>query len=334
MSRQRPPSADRALLRVLAIGVLALSMLAAVSEASAAVGEAGAAGPEVRAAVPRPAPVSVATVPEVRAAVARPAAASVAAGPAVPTTCGDGRVEADLDGSGDTAVVSGRAVECHSTAGTRGRGGARPYLTYEIVCSTDRAAAAAGLCSTTPCAAGTHFAFRTLHQPDGRTEPAGFSCVRLDRAAAAPGLTAADVFAAVRAVELPAGAIRAVPSGRGLANLPSDLWLVGDELAPVDLRLAGSTIHAEFQPVAYRWSFGSGRASRAGRVVPASADPADRHGAAGAVFPGGGRFAVSVSTQWSATASLDGRFVGQVDGLVSTARLSYPVVELRTDLDG
>jgi hypothetical protein len=251
------------------------------------------------------------------------------------TSCGAGGVEADLGGSGDTAVVSGRAAACHSTTGTDGlSGGAQSYFTYEIVCSTDRNRAAEGLCAATPCEGGTDFALRTLHRADGGIEPAGYSCVRLDRAEAAPGLTAAEVFAAVRSVVLPSGSIRAVPSGRGLANLPADLWLVGDELAPVDLRLAGSIIHAEFHPVAYRWSFGSGRASSSVQVVRASADPADRHGAAAVVFPGRGDFVVSVVTEWTATASLDGRFVGQVEGLASTARLSYPVVELRTDLDG
>jgi hypothetical protein len=249
--------------------------------------------------------------------------------------CGGGGVEADLDGSGDTAIVSGRAAACHSTTGTGRRGGwVRPYFSYEIVCSTDRYRAAEGLCSATPCDGGTYFALRTLHRPDGGTDPAGSSCVRLDHAEAAPGLTAADVFAAVRSVVLPSGSIRAVPSGRGLANLPADLWLVGDELGPVDLRLAGSTIHAEFHPVAYRWSFGPSRASRPVRVVLASADPEARHGAAGVVFPGSGDFAVSVVTEWVAIASLDGRFVGQVEGLATTARLSYPVVELRADLQG
>jgi hypothetical protein len=289
------PKLRRRLLALLAVSVLATSMLTVVPQAAAA-------GPGT------------------------PAGDDLIAG------CRGGSVEADLDGSGDTAVVSGRATVCRSTGDTRGRGGAaRPYWTYEIVCSTDRSRAAEGLCSATPCDGGSHFAFRTLHQPDGRTEPAGSSCVRLDSAAAAPGLTAADVFAAVRAVQLPSGAIHAAPSGRGLANLPAYLWLVGDELAPVNLRLAGSTIHAEFRPVAYRWSLGS---AADGRVVAASADPRDRHGATGAVFASGGDFTVSVVTEWSATASLDGRFVGQVDGLASTARISYPVVELRTALNG
>ncbi len=323
MSRQSAARFRGAVLVGLTLGVLAVTVLAAVPEAAAVAAEASAAVPDIGIAPP-----------EV-VAVGRLAAKPMVARMAMATACGGGGVEADLVGSGDTAVVSGRARVCDSTVGARGRAAAaRPYFTYEIVCSTDRARAAEGLCSATPCSGGTHFALRTLHRPGGQVEPAGSSCIRLDRAMAAPGLTAADVYAAVRAVALPAGAIRAAPSARGLANLPADLWLVGDELAPVDLRLAGSTIHAEFQPVAYRWSFGSGRGSRPGRVVRASADPSGRHGAAGVVFPNSGKFAVSVVTEWSATASLDGRFVGQVDGLVSTARLTYPVVELRTDLDG
>jgi hypothetical protein len=307
MSRQSGARSRGAVLVGLTLGVVALTVLAVVPWAMVVAAEASAA----------------------------PRAVGAVSGTGTAAACGGGGVEADLDGSGDTAVVSGRARVCHSTAGARGHGGeARPYFTYEIVCSTDRARAAEGLCSATPCTGGKDFALRTLHRPSGRVEPAGFSCILLDRAVAAPGLTAADVFAAVRAVALPGGAIRAVPSGRGLANLPVDLWLVGDELAPVDLRLAGSTIHAEFQPVDYRWSFGSGRTVRLDWVVRASADPSGRHGAVGVVFPGSGEFAVSVVTEWSATASLDGRFVGQVDGLASTAQLSYPVVELRTGLEG
>ncbi len=51
-------------------------------------------------------------------------------------------------------------------------------------------------------------------------------------------------------------------------------------------------------------------------------------------FPRGGEFVVSVVTTWSATAFLDGRYVGQVEGLESTARIAYPVAELRTALSG
>jgi hypothetical protein len=52
------------------------------------------------------------------------------------------------------------------------------------------------------------------------------------------------------------------------------------------------------------------------------------------VFAARGEFAVSVVTTWSAAAYLDGRYVGQVDDLSSTAQTSYAVAELRTSLSG
>jgi len=302
-----------------------------------------------------------------RAAMASAAAAAVslamAGGGMSGGGCPAGGVEVDLAGSGDTAVVSGHAAACRSASGSRlARGDPRPYWTYEIACSPDHVRATQGLCSATPCEVGLFFAFRTLHRPDGRTEAAGYSCVSLDRATAGPSLTAADVFAAVRRVKLPPGAIRIAPSGRGLANVPSRLWLVGGAQAPVNLSLEGSTVHAEFQPVQYRWTIGpggaGGRGSDRGGVdgpgdgpgatggggayargghavtVPAMADSSGRHGEAAMEFPGRGDFVVSVVTTWSATAFLDGRYVGQVDGLESTARIVYPVAELRTALIG
>jgi hypothetical protein len=261
-------------------------------------------------------------------------------------------VEVDLAGSSDTAVVSGHAVSaCRAASRTRTAGvAAQPYWTYEIACSTDRAHAEEGLCSNTPCDDGLFFAFRTLHRPDGSTEAAGFSCVSLGRARVGPALTAADVFAAVRRVRLPAGAIQITPSGRGLANLPARLWLAGDAEPPLDLRLAGSDVHAEFRPVRYRWTIAArepGRDSQAASAggavgpggageweVPAMAASSGRDGEARVTFTGRGDFVVAVVTTWSASAFLDGRFVGQVDGLSSTARVAYPVVELRAALSG
>jgi hypothetical protein len=43
---------------------------------------------------------------------------------------------------------------------------------------------------------------------------------------------------------------------RGLANLESYFWVEGVEQAPVELQVGGSTVHAEFRVVEYRWSFG------------------------------------------------------------------------------
>jgi hypothetical protein len=263
-------------------------------------------------------------------------------------------VEVDLAGSGDTAVVSGHATAaCRSGSGSRPAGG-RPgsFFTDELACSVDRARAAEGLCSATPCEGGLFFAFRTLHRPDGGTEPAGSTCVSLDRARAGPALTAADVFAAIRRVKLPPGTIRIAPSGRGLANLPTRLWLTDDVQPPVDLDLAGSVVHADFAPVSYRWTAGredaasertdvyrpDGPGPRASggstRTVAASPEPSGQDGASAMVFRRHGEFVVSVVTTWSAAAYLDGRYVGEVGGLTSTARVAYPVAELRTSLSG
>jgi hypothetical protein len=68
--------------------------------------------------------------------------------------------------------------------------------------------------------------------------------------------------------------------------------------------------------------------------VPARAGSSGRDGEASMTFPRRGDFVVTVVTTWSASAFLDGRFVGQVDGLASTARIAYPVAELRTALTG
>src|SRR6266540_2986456 len=170
-------------------------------------------------------------------AVAPPHPAAAAARDGCPV----GGVEVDLAGSADTAVVSGHAAAACQAAGWRpaGGGGPRTYWTYEIACSPDRVRASEGLCSRTPCPNGRFFAFRTLHRADGGTEPAGYSCVSLERARVGPTLTAADVFAAIRRVRLPTGAIRIAPSGRGLANLPSRLCLVGDGVPGRPLRGPG-----------------------------------------------------------------------------------------------
>jgi hypothetical protein len=129
-----------------------------------------------------------------------------------------------------------------------------------IACSSNRQAAAAGLCSSTPCSAdGQFFAFRTLHNPNGTSTPAGFQCVTLTQATPSPGLTTAQVFAAIRRVQLPGGHIGAVPELRGLVNLESFFYLHGATQPPVDLHVGGQVVHAEFRPVEYRWAFGDGQ---------------------------------------------------------------------------
>jgi hypothetical protein len=205
-----------------------------------------------------------------------------------------------------------------------------PYVTHEIACSTDRQAAAGGICSTTPCStAGQFFAFRTIHYPDGTSAPAGFQCVTLNQATPSPGVTAAEVFAAIRRVKLPGGEIGAVPEVRGLANLESFFFVRGATQPPVDLQVGGSVVHAEFRVVEYRWAFGDGQG-----LVTTGPGTEGLDSEVRTAFRRRGFYRVGVTVMWAAEAFLDGRRVGQVDDLVSRARTTYPVAEVRTILTG
>jgi hypothetical protein len=206
----------------------------------------------------------------------------------------------------------------------------QPYFTHEIACSTNRQAAAGGVCSATPCsAAGQFFAFRTIHHPDGSSAPAGFQCVTLNQATPTPGVTAAEVFAAIRRVKLPGGAIGAVPQVRGLANLDAFFFVRGATQPPVDLQVGGSLVHAVFRPVEYRWAFGDGQG-----LVTTGPGTEGLDSEVRTAFRRRGFYRVGVTVVWTAAAFLDGRRVGQVDDLVSRAQTTYPVAEIRTSLTG
>jgi hypothetical protein len=238
---------------------------------------------------------------------------------------------ATLYGTGDVATIAGQGIsECPKEAKLIGARQPRPYYTYEIACSTDRQAAAQGLCSTTPCLNfGRYFAFRTIHRPDGSSAPAGFSCVTLQQAVATPGISVAQVFEAVRRVKLPGGEIGVEPRVRGLANLQSYFWVEGVEQPPVDLEVGGSTVHAEFRVLEYRWTFGDGEPLVTGGPGSPGLESEVR-----TTFARRGFYRVGVTVMWAAEAFLDGRRVGEVDDLVSQAETTYPVAELRTVLTG
>jgi hypothetical protein len=246
--------------------------------------------------------------------------------------CPGGFVRSSIAGEGSRVKLGleSRAIGCDSPSVQEISVSPQPYFTYEISCSTDRQAAAAGLCSTTPCPDfGRFFAFRTIHRPDGSSGPAGFSCVTLDQAVATPGVTIAQVFEAVRRVRLPGGEIGVEPEVRGLANLESFFWVEGTSQAPVELQVGGSTVRAEFRVVEYRWSFGGGE--------PLVTEGPGRPGLGSEVrttFGRRGFYRVGVTVVWVAEAYLDGRRVGEVDDLVSGAETTYPVAELRTVLTG
>jgi hypothetical protein len=255
--------------------------------------------------------------------------ATVDAGTVAAAECG-AEIIADLVGSGDRAQVSATGKADCDKGVTPIAPNPQPFFTYEIACSTDRLAAAEGLCFATPCRDfGQFFAFRTIHRPDGTSAPAGFSCVSLDQAVANPRVTVAQVFEAVRRVKLPGGEIGVEPRVRGLANLVSYFWLEGANQPPVDLQVGGSTVHAEFRVVEYRWEFGEGEP-----LVTAGPGTPGLDSDVRTTFPRRGFYRVGVTVMWVAEAWLDGRRVGEVDDLVSRAVTTYPVAELRTVLTG
>ena len=245
--------------------------------------------------------------------------------------CAESSVRGNIEGEGNRVRLSlgGSSKGCARPISTREMP-PQPYVTHEVACTTDRQAAAEGLCSATPCPDfGRFFAFSTIHFPDGTTQPAGFECVQLSEATARPGLTVAQVFEAVRRVRLPGGEIGVEPGVRGLANLESYFWVEGVEQGPVDLQVGGSTVHAEFRVVEYRWSFGGGEA-----IVTRGPGRPGLESEVNTVFRRRGRYPVEVTVVWVAEAFLEGARVGEVDDLVSRAAVSYPVAELRTVLTG
>jgi hypothetical protein len=263
------------------------------------------------------------------AAAASLALVDASSAEAVP--CGESSVRGNLEGEGDRVRLSlgGYSSNCVKSLGAKANS-PQPYTTHEIACSTDRRAAAEGLCSATPCPNFGHFfAFATTHFPNGTTQPAGFQCVSLSRAVAVPGVTVAQVFEAVRRVKLPGGEIGVEPGVRGLANLESFFWVEGADQEPVDLQVGGSTVHAEFRVVEYRWSFGGGEP-----LVTEGPGSPGLESEVRTTFERRGFYRVGVTVMWVAEAYLDGRRVGEVDALVSRAQTTYPVAELRTVLTG
>ena len=246
-------------------------------------------------------------------------------------SCGESSVLGNLQGEDDRVRLSlgGVSKKCARSIEARSNR-PQPYTTHEIACSTDRQAAAEGLCSATPCPDfGLFFAFTTIHFPDGSTQPAGFDCVRLSQAVAQPGVTVAQVFEAVRRVKLPGGEIGVEPEVRGLANLQSLFWVEGVDQPPVDLEVGGSRVLGEFGVLELGWCFGVGAPLLTWGPGSPGLESEVR-----TTFAMRGFYRVEVTVMWAAEAFLDGRRVGEVDDLVSRAETTYPVAELRTVLTG
>jgi PKD domain len=246
--------------------------------------------------------------------------------------CLGGFVRGSIEGEGNRVKLSlgARSATCNGSTVEARSAAPQAFFTHQIACSPSRQQAAAGLCSATPCPNfGQFFAFRTINFPNGTSAPAGFRCVTLNQATASPGITMAQVFDAVRRVKLPGGEIGAVPAMRGLANLQSFFFVRGATQPPVDLQVSGSTVHAVFRVVEYRWDFGDGQ-------VLVTTGPGTRglSSEVRAAFRRRGNYRVAVTVAWVAEAFLQGRRVGQVDGLASTSQTTYPVAEVRAVLTG
>ena len=127
---------------------------------------------------------------------------------------------------------------------------------------------------------------------------------------------------------MPGGEIGGSP-GRGLANLESYFWVKGAVQGPVDLRVGGSTVHAEFRVVEYQWNFGDGAT-----LVTGGPGTPGQGSEVHATYTRRGNYTVGVRVVWSAVAFLNGSQVGQVGGLSSGTSTSYPVSEIRTVLTG
>jgi hypothetical protein len=246
--------------------------------------------------------------------------------------CSRGSLRGNILSQGSKAklALSRRSYQCASPSEHRTGSTSQPVYLYEVLCDADSQRGPGTLCSVAPCLQQDQsFALRNRRFPDGRTEPAGYECLNPGQSNLAPGVTIAQIYAAIREVNLPGGRIRVSPASRGLANLESFFWLEDASQSPVDLSIAGSILHAEFRVVEYRWSFGEGEP-----LVTAGPGTPGLESEVRTSFRRRGVYPVGVTVMWVGEAWLDGRRVGEVDDLVSRAQTSYPVAELRTVLTG
>lgn len=149
---------------------------------------------------------------------------------AVAAECSRGSLRGNILSYGNQAELSvrGRTYQCREPSSqTTGRASG-PVYTFEVLCDPDSEQGPGTLCSVAPCLqANQSFALRNIRLPGGQVNPAGFQCLDTTEAEAAPGLTLAQIFAAVRQVKLPGGEIHTTPATRGLANLKTFFWVGG-----------------------------------------------------------------------------------------------------------
>jgi hypothetical protein len=246
--------------------------------------------------------------------------------------CSRGSLRGNLLSRGDQAKLTLRrsSYQCRPPSARNVEGASGPTYTFEVLCEPDSEQGPGTLCSVAPCLeTNQSFALRSIRLPNGGVDPAGYQCLNPTQTEAAPGLTFAQVYAAIRNIKLPGGKIYSTPATRGLANLRSFFWVDGAKQQPVELSIAGSVLYAEFRVVEYRWTFGEG-----GSLITTGPGTPGLGSEVNTTFQRRGKYPIGVTVMWVAEAYLDGRRVGEVDDLVSTAQTTYPVAELRTVLTG
>jgi hypothetical protein len=246
--------------------------------------------------------------------------------------CSRGSLRANILSQGSEAVLSlgQRTYQCRASMIGRTNVRPEPSYVYEVLCDPSSQQGPGTLCSVAPCLQTNQaFALRNLRFPDGREEPAGSACLRPGQDTIVPGVTLAQMIAAIRKVRLPGGKIGATPAAQGLVNLKSYFWVEGASQTPVELTIGRSILRAEFRVVEYRWTFGQSEP-----LVTEGPGTPDLESEVNTTFRRRGVHRVGVTVVWVAEAYLDGRRVGEVDDLVSGAETTYPVAELRTVLTG
>jgi hypothetical protein len=246
--------------------------------------------------------------------------------------CPRGSLRANILSQGSGAVLSlrQRTYQCGPSMTSGANVSPGPSYVYEVLCDPSSQQGPGTLCSVAPCLQTNQaFALRNLRFPDGREEPAGSACLKPGQDTIAPGVTLAQMIAAIRKIRLPGGKIGVTPATQGLVHLKSYFWVEGASQTPVQLSIGGSILRAEFRVVEYQWTFGQSET-----LVTEGPGTPDLESEVNTTFRRRGVHRVGVTVVWVAEAYLDGRRVGEVDDLVSGAETTYPVAELRTVLTG
>jgi hypothetical protein len=134
-----------------------------------------------------------------------------------------------------------------------------------------------------------------------------------------------------KSVQIPAPEIHADPPNRGVTGLTTDVWSGGPAEVPVSVQVRGFTVTGVAHLDGYRVGTDEGMGTTVVAAGAANA-PAMQHR-----FETKGEHAIAVSSVWHAVVSLTGPGITapvtiDAGSATLTARLDYPVVEVRSVL--